>query len=422
MQSIKLRQDFLNYFRKQKHRFLTPSKVYNNDPSLLFVNAGMNQLKPIILGKEETKSKSLMNYQICVRAGGKHNDLDDVGYDSYHLTSFEMLGNWSLDNYGKDIAIEQAYNFLTEVVGLDKERMYFTYYEGSDEIAADNETREIWEKYTDEIHIVKGSHKDNFWMMADDGPCGVSTEIHYDLIGGRNASDLVNKDDPTVVEIWNLVFIQYNKQNGIYQDLGKLYIDTGMGLERLSMILQNKKTLYQTDVFRRLVGYAQALTNGEYFTDVYDPKDKNYYSDAAYRIFADHMRTTINAIFDGVEFAATDRGHILKKIYRRALTHMYVHLNNRKAEPLMTSYVVKGLITDILNYFLKNKHDVETIHKILIDEEHLYLGKIYNSRKKYNVLKKNKLPIEKISKKLKEQFGIDSEIVDYIESMEFSME
>lgn len=421
MESIRLRQDFIDYFRKNKHRFMAPSKVYNDDPSLMFVNAGMNQLKSVILGQTEKNHSELTNYQICIRAGGKHNDLDDVGKDSYHLTSFEMLGNWSLNSYGKEQAIKLAFTFLTENMKLDKNRIYVTYYAGNNVIDADNETYDIWKTIVPENKIVKGSYKDNFWQMADDGPCGVSTEIHYDLIGNRDASGLVNKDDPNVIELWNLVFIQYNKIGNEYNNLGKLFIDTGMGLERLSMVLQTKTSLYQTDAFRYLISYAQILSGAQFFTDSYDIMNSNYNIDVAYRIFADHMRTVINALFDGVKFGANDREHVLKKIFRRALTFYYVHLNNKKTEPIMNKKIIRSLISDVLDYFLKKKHDVDDIQKQLIDEEQLYLGKVYNAKMKYYNLIKNKVEHNIIVEKLKSSFGIDQEIIKYIDDMEFHL-
>lgn len=254
MKAIDLREDFIKYFRENNHRLLRPSKVFDDDPSLLFVNAGMNQLKNVFLnGDVENKTdkyRKLCNSQICIRAGGKHNDLDDVGKDSYHLTSFEMLGNWSIEAYQKNEAILLAYNYLINHLNLDKNKIYITYFEGdpSQNLQSDEETKEIWKKYVSDERIVKGKFKDNFWMMADDGPCGMCTEIHYDLSDEqRIVPELVNKDDPSLIEIWNIVFIEYkrtlNSNNMIFEKLGRFYVDTGMGMERLCMVLQKKNNI-----------------------------------------------------------------------------------------------------------------------------------------------------------------------------------
>ena len=412
--SIKLRQNFLDYYRHNGHKFIPPSKVFNDDKSLLFVNAGMNQLKPIFLGEKESKSDKLMNNQICVRAGGKHNDFDDVGFDHTHLTSFEMLGNWSINAYDKSTAINLALNYLVEELKLDKSRLYATYFNGKDTLPLDEESKSIWETLLPAEHVVPGDYNDNFWMMADDGPCGVCTEIHYDMIGDRSVPQLVNvhKD---VVEIWNIVFIQYNKIGDNYNPLGKLFVDTGMGMERICMILQNKKSVYETDSFRYLFGYAQALTNAEFYNG------GDSLINVSYRIFGDHMRTVINALFDGVEFDSHGRGNVLKKIFRRALVYTYVYLNNGKCEPLMNKDTVKGMITAILSYFLKNKHDANDIQNKLIEDEKLALGKWFPSRARYNKLKKKGLSHNDIVKDLKVTVGVDEIIITNMERLEFTM-
>lgn len=412
--SIELRQDFINYYRDNDHKFMKPSKVFNDDKSLLFVNAGMNQLKQVFLGEKDYKFNKLTNYQICIRAGGKHNDFDDVGFDHTHLTSFEMLGNWSIDAYDKKTAITLAFNYLTENLKLDKSRLYATYFCGKDTLPLDNESKSIWETLLPSDHVVEGDYNDNFWMMADEGPCGVCTEIHYDMIGNRSVPELVNVDD-SVVEIWNIVFIQYNKINEEYNPLGKLFVDTGMGLERICMILQNKKSVYETDCFRYLFGYAQALTNSEFYSG------NNSLIDISYRIFCDHMRTVVNALFDGVEFDAHGRGNVLKKIFRRGLTYTYVYLNNGSCEPLMNKETVRGMITHILCYFLKNKHDVNSIQNMLIEDEKLYLGKLFSSRKRYNKLKKEGLSHENILTDMKKSSGVDEVIISNMEKLKFTM-
>jgi len=403
VKSLDVREDFIRFFRDNKHKLLNPSKVFNNDRSLLFVNAGMNQLKeeflksiPLSEEKEE-KYRRLCNSQICIRAGGKHNDLDDVGLDSYHLTSFEMLGNWSINSYQKEEAIRLAFTYLTEHLALDRSRLYVTYFQGdpTENLEADEESHDIWLKYVPESHIVKGNFKDNFWMMAETGPCGVCTEIHYDLsesdINGvaRVVPELVNQDDPTLIEIWNNVFIQYErtkvKSDNIkevryqYKKLDRFFVDTGMGMERLCMVLQKKPTIYTTDVFHYLMGYAQAMSNcGKPYTDCYDPLSDNYNIDCAYRIFCDHFRTLIVALFDSVIFDGTGRGHVLRKIFRRLMTYYYLYLNDYTIEQTMNRPIILGIISDILNYHLKRVHDNVSIQKILIDEEIQFYGHLQN--------------------------------------------
>lgn len=389
MKILQLREDFIKFMRSKNHKLLPQSKIYLDDESLLFVNAGMNQLKDIFVSgeiKQEEKFRRLCNSQICIRAGGKHNDLDDVGKDSYHLTSFEMLGSWSLDIYEKEEAIEISYDYLVNHLKLDPNRIYITYFEGNDEINADLETKEIWSKFLPKERIIKGNFKDNFWLMANDGPCGPSTEIHYDISDDeRFVPDLVNADDPTLIEIWNLVFVQYNLNDGIYEKLDKFFIDTGMGLERLAMVLQHKKTIYDTDAFHYLFGYCQALTNHDKsYSDSYDNDNDN---DISYRIFADHMRTITIALFQDVKFDVTGRGSVLRKIMRRMLSHIYIYLNDCQIEPLMNKPIISALISDILDYFLFFKHDQEKIQKLLIDEERRFLNILFNLQKKIACIK-----------------------------------
>jgi alanyl-tRNA synthetase len=416
MKTIELRQHFLNYFRKNGFKFMPQSKVYNDDPTLFFVNSGMCQLKDVFLGQRvaDEKYSNLMNSQICIRAGGKHNDLDDVGKDSYHLTSFEMAGNWLLNNPTRSEAIDLAYNFLVNECGLNKDQMYVTYFEGNENIPADNGSKEAWLKHFPEDRVIASSFKDNFWMMGEYGPCGPCTEIHYDLNGNRNATNLVNKDDPTVIEIWNLVFMQYNRTEQGYNVLDKVFCDTGMGLERLAMVVQNKSSLYQTDAFKYLFGYVQALTGAEFYTDSYGP---NFLNDTALRIFVDHIRTCVIALHQGVEFDAHKRGHILKKIFRRMIINVYVHLN-KQVEPLMKRKLINALISQILDYFLEFKHDADKVQEKLMEEEQLVINMISNSRKMYEKdLKKYKGDKVKAMERLKVNMVNYPEIVDNIESL-----
>jgi alanyl-tRNA synthetase len=428
MDSALLRESFVKYFRSNDHKFLAPTKVFNDDPTLFFVNSGMCQLKDVFLGKKEfdPKYSKLTNWQICVRAGGKHNDFEDVGKDSYHLTSFTMLGNWSLDSYWKKEAIAMAFDYLVNHCHLDKNRMYATYFEGNDKIPQDAESKELWKELLSDDHIVPGSFKDNFWSMAETGPCGGCTEIHYDLVGNRNVPERVNKDDPNVVEIWNIVFMEYsaikNDDGTMYEPLAKKFVDTGAGHERLSMIVQNKKSIYEIDIFDKLFDYIHILGKVDRYTNQYGGNEV----DKAYRIFADHMRTCVVALFDGAEFDCNKRGFILRKIFRRLLLNYYLHLNKYTVKPLTQHHIMSALITEILNYYLFKKHDAEKIRKMLEDEELLYVGKLYRIKMLYNDLKKKKLNDDEIESKLcntasKATYGIDNEFVKNVCHINFEI-
>lgn len=307
-----IKQIFIDYFISKDHIHVKGSSVIpQNDDTLLFTNAGMNQFKSIFLG-DSTKLKSVCNSQNCIRAGGKHNDLDDVGKDNYHHTFFEMLGSWSFNSYQKQDAIDYVYDLIVNVYGIDKDRLYITYFEGDDQLGIDPdiETKELWAKYFDESKIIKGDAKDNFWMMGSTGPCGPCTEIHYDKKGSRDASLLVNKDDPTVVEVWNIVFIQYNKTDDKLLTLDKKFIDTGMGFERLVSIIQNKESNYDTDIFIPLIEFVEDKTKLKY-ENKYDKKD------TAFRVLVDHLRTICIAINDGCIPGPNGREYVIRRMIRR---------------------------------------------------------------------------------------------------------
>ena len=420
MKTIELREHFIKYFRDNKHRYIKPSKVFNDDPSLFFVNSGMCQLKDVFLGKKESISQQLTNSQICIRAGGKHNDFDDVGKDSYHLTSFEMLGNWSINTYWKEEAIKLAFDYLIKC-GLDKNRMYVTYFEGTDKIPEDLKSKEIWKNYISETHIVPGSFKDNFWTMGQDGPCGACTEIHYDLETNRtDVSDLVNKNDPTLIEVWNIVFMEYNLKDDNFTKLERRFVDCGLGLQRLSLIMQKKKTIYQTDVFQKLMLYVQILSNFKTYEDVYDENKTNI----AFRIFVDHIRTVVIALFDGVRFDCHGRGFILRKIFRKLLMNYYVYLNDCEVKKVSSQHIIKALISEILDYYLFKKHDVEELRNLLHEEEMLYIGKINKIKMIYDskLTNKSKKTIEEVIKEMtnsdmKSVHGIDQDIIDVIDKI-----
>jgi alanyl-tRNA synthetase len=373
----KVRNTFLEYFtEKQGHTYVKSSSVVpHNDPTLLFANAGMNQYKPIFLGTVDPSSdfaslKRAANSQKCIRAGGKHNDLEDVGQDSYHHTFFEMLGNWSFGDYFKKEAIEWAWTLLTEVYGLPKDRLYVTYFEGDAKqgLEPDLEAKQLWlDIGVAEDHILPGDAKDNFWEMGEQGPCGPCSEVHYDRIGGRNAADLVNMDDPNVLEIWNLVFMQFNRESdGSLRPLPAKHIDTGMGFERLVSILQNKSSNYDTDVFSPIFEKIREIAGVRPYSGKFGNDDKDGI-DTAYRVIADHVRTLTFAITDGGVPNNEGRGYVLRRILRRGARYVRKYMDCQIGS--FFSQLVDAVIEQNKEVFPEIAHGADDLKEILNEEE-----------------------------------------------------
>ncbi len=317
MESSEVRQSFLDFFAERGHTIVPSSPVVlRDDPTLLFVNAGMNQFKDVFLGTGSRGYTRAADTQKCIRAGGKHNDLEDVGRDTYHHTFFEMLGNWSFGDYFKEEAIAWAWELLTKVWGLEPARLHVTYFEGDAEenLEPDLEARDLWARFLPPERIHPGNKKDNFWEMADTGPCGPCSEIHFDATDDLSGAAKINAEDPDVIEFWNLVFIQYNRtEDGTLEPLAANHVDTGMGFERIVRILQGKRSNYDTDVFQPLFEAIRRLTGArEYRGALEDPVD------IAYRVLADHVRTLSFAVADGVLPSNEGRGYVLRRLLRRA--------------------------------------------------------------------------------------------------------
>lgn len=385
--AAEIRQRFIDFFKENGHTYVHSSAtVPLDDPTLLFANAGMNQFKPIFLNTIDpshpmAKLHRAANTQKCIRAGGKHNDLDDVGKDVYHHTFFEMLGSWSFGDYFKELACKLALDLLTKEFGIDIERLYVTYFGGNEAagLEPDLECKQIWLNLgLPESRILPGSMKDNFWEMGDTGPCGPCSEMHFDRIGGRDAAHLVNMDDPNVLEIWNLVFIQYNRESdGNLKPLPKKSIDTGMGLERLVSVLQTKMSNYDTDLFVPYFDAIQKGTGARPYSGKVGAEDEDGI-DMAYRVLADHARTITVALADGGRPDNTGRGYVLRRILRRAVRYAHEKLNASKG---FFATLVDVVVQSLGDAFPELKKDPDMVKDIINEEETQFLKTLNRGRR-----------------------------------------
>ncbi|XP_060596346.1 alanine--tRNA ligase, cytoplasmic-like [Ruditapes philippinarum] len=379
LKADEIRKLFIDFFKEKEHLYVhSSSTIPLDDPTLLFANAGMNQFKPIFLGTVDPNSDlskyvRVTNSQKCIRAGGKHNDLDDVGKDVYHHTFFEMLGNWSFGDYYKKETCTWAWELLTERVKMEKDRLYVTYFGGNEEagLDPDNVTRDIWLGLgIPEERVMPFGMKDNFWEMGDVGPCGPCTEIHYDRIGGRDARHLVNMDVPDVLEVWNLVFIQYNRESATeLKLLPKGHVDCGMGLERLVSVIQRKKSNYDTDMFMPLFEFIQKNTGCREYAGNVGADDVDGI-DMAYRVLADHARTLTIALSDGGRPDNTGRGYVLRRILRRAVRYATEKLG---AKPGFFASMVDTVVSLLGGAFPEVTKDPEEVKSIINEEEQQFL-------------------------------------------------
>ena len=388
MTSAEIRQQFLDFFKSKEHVIVPSSPiVVKDDPTLLFTNAGMNQFKDYFLGNKIAPYKRAADTQKCLRVSGKHNDLEEVGVDTYHHTMFEMLGNWSFGDYFKLEAIEWCWELLTEVYKIPKDRLYVTVFEGDEKegIPASAIALSKWMKIVDKEHIVFGNKKDNFWEMGDTGPCGPCSEIHVDLRTAEEKKELpgnylVNKDHPQVIEIWNNVFIQYNrKKDGSLEELPAKHVDTGMGFERLVRVIQNKASNYDTDVFTGTIAATEKITGKKY-------KGADDKQSVAFRVIADHIRAISFTIADGQLPSNTGAGYVIRRILRRAVRYYYSYLDYK--QPLLHQ-LLPLIAKQFENVFPELTLQLDFVSKVVKEEEDAFLRTVDNGLSMLDQASKN---------------------------------
>ena len=419
MNNTDIRQAFLDFFQSKQHTIVPSAPmVVKNDPTLMFTNAGMNQFKDIFLGNQEGKHKRVADTQKCLRVSGKHNDLEEVGHDTYHHTMFEMLGNWSFGDYFKQEAIAWGWELLTEVLKIDKECLYVTVFEGDDKegLARDHEAFEFWKQHIPEERILLGSKKDNFWEMGDTGPCGPCSEIHADIrdeaeklrIPGK---DLVNKGDPHVIEIWNLVFIQFNRMaSGQLVELPAKHVDTGMGFERLCMVMQGTKSNYDTDVFQPIIQVIARKAGVRY--------GDNKKSDIAMRVIADHLRAISFAIADGQLPSNVKAGYVIRRILRRAVRYGYAFLGFK--EPFINE-LIPVLISQMGQVFPELVSQKELITNVIREEESAFLRTLATGIQRFNSYIATPQPLPKQGESLPGNPGGNTTALDAAENRQSSI-
>jgi len=387
MTSQEIRRKFLDFFESKQHKIVASAPiVVKNDPTLMFTNAGMNQFKDLFLGNKKIEYPRIADTQKCLRVSGKHNDLEEVGVDTYHHTMFEMLGNWSFGDYFKQESISWGWELLTEVFKLDKSKLYVTVFEGdkSENLEFDTEAYNEWKKHLDESHILRGNKKDNFWEMGDTGPCGPCSEIHYDMRSEverkkLDGATLVNTGDPQVIEIWNHVFIQFNrKADGSLEELPAKHVDTGMGFERLVRAMQNKSSNYDTDVFMPLINKVELLSDLKY--------GKDEKTDIAIRVICDHIRAVSFCIADGQLPSNTGAGYVIRRILRRAVRYGFSFLHLKK--PFFNE-LVSVLAHEFKNVFPELYAQRELVAKVIFEEETSFLRTLENGIKRLDDVQKD---------------------------------
>ncbi len=382
MDTKKIRQIFFDFFKNKGHSIIESAPItVKDDPTLMFTNAGMNQFKDIFLGNTKSKNKRIANTQKCLRVSGKHNDLEEVGIDKYHHTMFEMLGNWSFGDYFKEDAIKWAWELLTKEYKLDESRLYVTIFGGdkSDKLSRDLESLEIWKQIVPQSKIIDGSKKDNFWEMGETGPCGPCSEIHIDLrdpkeIQAVPTSKLINKDHPEVIEIWNLVFIEFNRKiDGSLESLPEKHVDTGMGLERLSMAIDSLTSTYDTNIFRSIIKSLEKISGKKYGVE----KEINI----AFRVICDHIRAIVLTISDGAIPSNNKAGYVIRRILRRAVRYGYSTLQLK--EPFLNE-LSQSVIVEYKDIFKNLSSQSDFIKEVILEEEKTFLSTLDKGLKKIN--------------------------------------